>query len=100
MELSGARVAVDTAPTLGNPINNNFNNFEINNSSNIIVNTDSIDSTTNENNYEQAAPPLGEEQDLATTMNSPTESKPATVELVIGTWNIQSGRNTRLETAL
>jgi len=34
-----------------------------------------------------------------TAVNS-SESIPATTEIVIGTWNIQSGRNCRLETAL
>jgi len=40
-----------------------------------------------------------EGQDLPTAVD-PTVSEPATTELVIGTWNIQSGRNIRLETAL
>ena len=30
----------------------------------------------------------------------PAESKPTNKELVIGTWNIQNGRSTRLKTAL
>ena len=30
----------------------------------------------------------------------PAESEPTNKELVIGTWNIQSGRSTRLETTL
>ena len=37
---------------------------------------------------------------MATTLNSATDSELAIAELVIGTWNIQSGRNTCLETAL
>ena len=46
---------------------------------------------------EQAVPTEG--QDLPTTMK-PAESKPTSKELVIGTWNIQSGTSTCLETAL
>jgi len=48
---------------------------------------------------EQAAPSLVNEQDLPTTAE-PAESKPANKKLVIGTWNIQSGRSARLQTAL
>ena len=40
-----------------------------------------------------------EGQNLPTT-TKPAESKPTNKEIVIGTWNIQSGRSTRLETAL
>ena len=40
-----------------------------------------------------------EERDLPTTLD-PAESEPAITVLVIGTWNIQSGRSTRLQTAL
>ena len=69
-------------------------NININNSSSNIAANDSNMTTT-----EQAAPPLVEEQDLPTTVD-PAESEPANKELVIGTWNIQSGRNARLETAL
>ena len=46
---------------------------------------------------EQTVPTEG--QDLPTTMK-PAESEPTNKEIVIGTWNIQSGRSTRLETAL
>ena len=60
--------------------------------SNIATNYDSNMMTT-----EQGV--LTERQDLPTTVDS-TESKLATVELVIGTWNIQSGRSACLETAL
>ena len=71
------------------------NNININNgssSSNIAANNDSNMRTT-----EQAVPMEG--QDLPTTMK-PAESEPFNKELVIGTWNIQTGKNTRLETAL
>ena len=51
----------------------------------------------NTRNTEQTVPT--EEQDLPTTMK-PTESEPTNKEIVIGTWNIQSGRSTRLEAAL
>ena len=46
---------------------------------------------------EQTVPTEG--QDLPTTMK-PTESEPTNKEIVVGTWNIESGRNTRLETTL
>ena len=61
-------------------------------SSNIAADNDS-----NMRTMEQTVPRRG--QDLPTTMK-PAESEPANKELVIGTWNIQSGRSTRLETAL
>ena len=66
-------------------------NININGSSSNIAADDSNTRAT-----EQTVPMEG--QDLPTTMK-PAKSKPAT-ELVIGTWNIQSGRNTCLETAL
>ena len=72
-------------------VSDNQNINIIDSSSNIGVN-DSNTMTT-----EQAA--SMEERDLPTTMDQ-AESEPATTELVIGTWNTQSGRNTRLETAL
>ena len=55
-------------------------NININDSSSNIAAKDSNTMTT-----EQAA--SMEERDLLTTMD-PAESKPATTELVIGTWNI------------
>ena len=97
-ELSG--VTSVPAGTAEAPMLGNFGtscNIDDDSSSNITIDDNSISNTGN--NYEQATPPLGEEPDLATAMDS-TESEPATTELVIGTWNIQSGRNTRLETAL
>ena len=42
---------------------------------------------------------LTEGQDLPTTME-PVDSEPTNKELMIGIWNIQSGRSTTLETAL
>ena len=51
----------------------------------------------NTRNTEQTVPM--EEQDLPTTMK-PTESGPTNKEIVIGTWNIQSGRSSCLEAAL
>ena len=67
------------------------NNINDCSSSGDITDDDSIISNT-----EQTVP-MG--QDLPTTVK-PTESEPSNKELVIGTWNILSGRNTRLETAL
>ena len=69
-------------------IQNDINNGS---SSNIAAIDDSM------RTIEQTVPTEG--QDLPTTMK-PAESKPTNKEIVIGTWNIQSGRSTRLETAL
>ena len=74
--------------------------FMVSDNENIKNNSSSdIAADANMTTTEQAAPPLVEEQDLPTTVE-PAESKPANKKLVIGTWNIQSGRNARLETAL
>ena len=67
------------------------NNINDGSSSNIAAGDDSM------RTIEQTVPMEG--QDLSSTMK-PTESKPINKELVIGTWNIQSGRRTRLEIAL
>ena len=71
-------------------------NININDGSSSEITTDD-DSNSNMRTTEQAAP--AEEQDLPTTME-PAESKSTNKELVIGTWNIQSGRSTCLETVL
>ena len=55
------------------------------------------DSISNMRMTEQAIPTEG--QDFPTIMKL-GESKPTKKDLVIGTWNIQSGRSTRLDTAL
>mmetsp|Transcript_54121 Transcript_54121/g.58696 ORF Transcript_54121/g.58696 Transcript_54121/m.58696 type:complete len:103 (+) Transcript_54121:233-541(+) len=69
-------------------------NIDDGSSSNIAVDDDY---NSNMRTTEQIVPTEG--QDLPTTMK-PAEPKPANKELVIWTWNIQSGRSTRLETAL
>ena len=88
---TGVSEVEDTTESVSDNQNVNINDSS---SSNIAANNDSNMSTT-----EQAAPPIEEVQDLPTTMK-PAESEPTNKELVIGTWNIQSGRSTRLETAL
>ena len=69
---------------------------------NININTRSSSDNTADGDssmrtIEQTAPTEG--CDLLTTVK-PTEPKPTNKEIVIGTWHIQSGRSTRLETAL
>ena len=82
-------VSADTPEALMvSGIQNNINNGS---SSNIAADDDSM------RTIEQTAPMEG--QDLPTTMK-PVESEPTNKELVIGTWNIQSGRSTYLETVL
>ena len=78
--------------------------FLLSDNQNININTSSssnivADKYSNMTMTEQVAPLLVEEQDLPTTVD-PAESKQANKELVIRTWNIKSGRSTRLETAL
>ena len=101
VELLGVtRVSADTeeAPMLGN-YDNNINISKGSSNSNITTANNNNNSNNNTgNNYEQAVPPLREEQELAKAMNS-MEFEPATTEQVIGTQNIQSGRNSCLETA-
>ena len=70
--------------------------ININNGSSSDIAADN-DSNSNMRTTEQTVPTEG--QDFQTTMK-PAEPEPANKELVIGTWNIQSGRNTCLETAL
>ena len=84
----GVSEGEDTAELVSES-DNNINNDS---SSDITADDDSIIMTT-----EQTVPPEG--QDLPTTVK-PTESEPTNKELVIGTWNILSGRNTHLETTL
>jgi len=85
--------SADEAPTLGNT---NINiNINAESSSNVTI---EINSNSNGGNNGQSTPP-GEPDADVTAVNS-SESLPATTEIVIGTWNIQSGRNSRLETAL
>ena len=71
-------------------------NININNSSSSDIAADD-DSNSNMSTTEQAVPTEG--QDFPTTMK-PAESKPTNKELVIGTWNIQSGRSTLGETPI
>ena len=83
----------DEAPTLGNT---NINiNINAESSSNVAI---EINTNSNGGNNGQSTPP-GEPNADVTAANS-SESLPATTDIVIGTWNIQSGRNSRLETAL
>ena len=79
----GVSEAEDTAEFVSDNQNININDG---NSSNITADDDSNMTTT-----EQTVPTEG--QDLPTTMK-PAESKPTNKEIVIGTWNIQSGRST------
>ena len=76
--------------------------FMVSDIQNININDGSSSDITADNDssmrtIDQAVPMEG--QDLPTTIK-PAESKPTNKEIVIGTWNIQSGRSTRLETAL
>jgi hypothetical protein len=71
-------------------------NTTIGDNSNITININSNSSSVNSG---QEIPPP-EEPTAEATATNPLESPPDTVELVIGTWNIQNGRNKRLETAL
>ena len=87
---TGVSEVEDTTELVSDNQNVNINDGS---SSDIAADNDSNMVTT-----EQAVPPIEEVQDLPTTMK-PAESKPTNKELVIGTWNIQSGRSTRLETA-
>ena len=84
-------VSADTTEAL---MVSEIQNININDgsSSNITANNDSSMKT-----IEQTVPTEG--QDLPTTMK-PTESEPTNKEIVIGTCNVQSGKSTRLETAL
>ena len=84
----GVSEGEDTAELVSES-DNNINDVS---SSDITANDDSNMTTT-----EQTVPTEG--QDLPTTVK-PTESKPTNKELVIGSWNILSGRNTCLETVL
>ena len=88
-------VLVDTTEALMVSGTQNIN-ININNSSSSDIAADN-DSNSNMRTTEQAVPTEG--QDLPTTMKQ-VESEQTNKELVIGTWNIQSGRSTRLETAL
>ena len=90
--LTGAEEAL----TPGNA-NININiNINAKSSSNVAV---EIDANSNGGNHEGQLTPPGELNADVTAVNS-SESLPGTTGIVIGTWNIQSGRNCRLETAL
>ena len=70
-------------------------NININNgSSSYITATD--DSNSNLTTTEQASSFLLEGHDLPTAVE-PAESEPTNKELVIGTWNLQSGVSTHLD---
>ena len=93
---------VTGVPTAGTPeaqmLGNNTTNININigDNSNVTIN---INSNGGNINSGQATPPT-EEPPADATATNPPESLPDKAEIVIGTWNIQNGRNTRLETAL
>ena len=93
---------VTGVPTAGTPeaqmLGNNTTNINITigDNSNVTIN---INSNGGSINSGQATPPT-EEPPADATATNPPESLPDKAEIVIGTWNIQNGRNTRLETAL
>ena len=91
--LAGTTEALMVSGTQNININININNG----SSSDIAADDNSYSNSNMRTTEQAVPMEG--QDLPTTMKR-AESKSTNKELVIRTWNIQSGKSTRLETAL
>ena len=88
-DVMGVSEAEDTTEEF---IVSGIQNVNINNSSSNIAADNSNMRTT-----EQAVPTKG--QDLPTTVE-PANSEPTNKELVIGIWNIQSGRSTHLETVL
>ena len=71
-------------------------NITIGDNSNVTINLNSNGGSVNSG---QEVPPT-EEPTADAMATNPSESLPNTAEIVIGTWNIQNGRNTRLETAL